>query len=540
MRLRVATTVGLALAVCALAPAIASAKTTKPNPGPCRPAGAIAPRALATACQVAVQPDSLRGIVSKVGSVLASPITGAAGAVAGLGLSAIVSWVLGGAGSALHETATIIGKTTTPQLGNAWFSTTYGHMWGIATLLTLPFLCAAAVQALLHSDLALLVRVALGYLPLAMLAIGIAMPLTTNLLAASDAISNIIERAAGGAGAAFLAKTATAVGGLSAIDGSPFVAFLVGFLVAAGALVLWVELLLREVAVYVIVLSLPLVFAAFVWPARRVLAIRAVEMLVALILAKIAIVSVLALGAGALEHGTSSSSIASLLAGVALVTLGVFAPWALVKLMPFGELAASSAGPLRGQLDTAKQKITSPMADAGPDWAKEILTRMRNAATNHDSGPSEGAEAEAGRMAAMGAERTSDGVEGVDGGSTPDPLLGTARPPDGPNKPTAPGDPTAAGAPTSPANPGAPHDPTTPTNPTAPQPVPAEDAPDLHPPSGTERGPSPNFHGFEGERPIWQDKSATHTLSYESGEWSPTAEDDDPRPPAQEPEDGRL
>ena len=71
---------------------------------------------------------------------------------------------------------------------------------------------------------------------------------------------------------------------------------------------------MREAAVYVIVLMLPLVFAAMVWPARRVWAIRAVELLVALILSKFAIVAVLALGGAALGHSVGHS-VTGLLAG---------------------------------------------------------------------------------------------------------------------------------------------------------------------------------------------------------------------------------
>ena len=80
-------------------------------------------------------------------------------------------------------------------------------------------------------------------------------------------------------------------------------------------MVLWLELLMREAAVYVIVLMLPLVFAALVWPARRVWAVRAVELLVALILSKFAIVAVLcARRRGA--RRTRGAELARLLAGV--------------------------------------------------------------------------------------------------------------------------------------------------------------------------------------------------------------------------------
>ena len=165
---RAASAIALALAICVAAPASASASSPPPA-GVCPVASGPVPGALGdTACTTAMRPDSLSGIVKKVagvgktivagpagtlvGGVAGTVLGGAAGAVAGVGLSQIVSWVLGGAGSALHDTAALLGKTTTPHLADAWFSTAYAHMWEIATLLTLPFLCAAAVQALLHSD----------------------------------------------------------------------------------------------------------------------------------------------------------------------------------------------------------------------------------------------------------------------------------------------------------------------------------------------------------------------------------------------------
>jgi hypothetical protein len=544
MRRRVAATFGLALAICALAPASASAGFN-PLDAFCTVAGdTIAPKWLATGCKLVAHPRKVVGIVKKVvavGKKLGSgqpggalqTITGGAGKAApALGLASIVAWVLGGAAFALHETATLLGKTTNPELGAAWFSSTYLHMAAIATLLTLPFLFAAAVQSLMHSDLAMLARAAFGYLPLAMLAIGIAIPLTTLLLAASDGLSGTIEQAAGGQGTSFLLKASLLLGGLTAIAHSPFVAFLIGFFVAAGALVLWLELVLREVAVYVTVLTLPIVFAAFVWPARRVWAIRAVEVLVALILAKLAIVSVLALGAGALDHATKSASIVSLLAGIALVTLGAFAPWVLVKLMPLGELAAAAAGPLRGQLTSARNegdKMASPWAGASTDQAESIVAGMRRMAMAADPAP-EGADAEAARLADLDSEPGSredgspmDGVEGVAGGENPDPLRGTAGPPGGPiaEAPVAPDAPDAPDAPGSPD---------------------AAPPPPAPPETDTGRGPAPKFTGFEGAEEMWQGQA--HRPVRELGpDWRPpppSPTDDDPRPPTQEPEDGRL
>ena len=93
---------------------------------------------------------------------------------------------------------------------------------------------------------------------------------------------------------------------------------------------------------------------------RRVWAARAVELLIALILAKFAIVAVLTLAAAALGHGVFAGPTA-MLAGVALLTLAAFAPWALVRLMPMAEVASGAAGSLR------REAMGSRMAAEGAE-----------------------------------------------------------------------------------------------------------------------------------------------------------------------------
>lgn len=310
-----------------------------------------------------------------LGRATSAPSTGQV-----IGLAALVAWVNGGAKTALGETATVLDRTTRPQLTTTWFSSTYWRMAGIAALLTLPFLFAAAVQALLHSDLTMLLRAALGYLPLSMLAVAVAAPLTTLLLAASDEMSTIISTAAGQAGAHFLAQLGRYTGVLSVIARSPFLVFLVGLLTAAGAIVLWLELLVRQAAIYIVVLLLPLAFAAFVWPARRTWAIRAVELLVALILSKFVIVAVLSLGGAALGRGGGIGG--GMVGGLVLVILGALAPWALVRLLPLTELASSAAGHLRGEVPRAipVQAALDRHAGGAAEWATTVAADMRRAA----------------------------------------------------------------------------------------------------------------------------------------------------------------
>ena len=354
--------IAFATVASSLAAAPAPAAALSPDNPVCGAAGVLS-QAAATGCaglgnggQLLTAGKQL--VTGNVGGAVNTAVGGAAQAVAStastaIGLAAIGTWVVGGAQGVLNQAAGALGQTTAPQLRTTWFSSTYWRMSAIAAVLTLPFLFAAAVQALIRSDLGLLARATLGYLPLAMLAIAIAAPLTMLLLAASDQLCAFISSAASDESAHFLARAGVVIGGLTALTESPFLAFLVGLFTIAGAFALWIELLMREAAVYVIVLMLPLAFAAMVWPARRIWAIRAVELLVALILSKFAIVAVLSLGGAAISASADHGSITGVMAGAVLITLAAFSPWALLRLIPLMELASGAAGALRAELRPA-------------------------------------------------------------------------------------------------------------------------------------------------------------------------------------------
>jgi hypothetical protein len=310
-------------------------------------------------------------------------------------LSVITSTVDAGAAEALRLTISTLGSTTSPGLLGGWFSATYWRVAALSALLTVPFLFAAAVHALVRSDLALLGRAAFGYLPLAAIGVTIAAPLGTLLLSATDEMCSIVAGAAGNADSAALGSAASGIAALGVTTGNPMLAFFVGLLALLATIGLWIELLVRAAAVDVIVLMLPLFFAAMVWPARRVWAIRAIETLVALILAKFAIVAVLTLGAAAI--GGRSSNLDSTLVGATLVVLAVLSPWALLRVLPLHEVAAAAAGGLSAAPHEALRGISGPVTDG-----------LRAAGGAADSGevspglgPDDDAEAARGRAAAF-------------------------------------------------------------------------------------------------------------------------------------------
>jgi hypothetical protein len=462
-------------------------------------------------------------------------ISGAGTAAKALSIPAVLAaasiWVLGGAKLVLHETASVISSTTRPQLESTWFSASYWRMAGVSALLTLPFLFAAAIQALLRSDPALLARSALGYLPLGLLAVAVAAPVTMLLLSASDELSAIVSSASGSSDVSFLARAGALAGGISGLSHSTFLVFFIGLLAVAATLTLWVELLIRSAAVYVIVLMLPLFFAAFVWPARKVWAVRAVELLVALILSKFAIVAVLALGGAALGH-TLVPSATQFLEGTTLVMLAAFSPWALLRLLPLHELA----GGLQGLRSQGRPPGVERSLEAG-EIAQELMSQFPTEWPSRASGAS--GEPGGARAAIEGLARSSGSNGAGDGGEQ----AGGSQA-DAASRPQTSTEPAErAGADPSEASIAGQPEPAAST--------PAEPAPGTALDTAVNRGPGERSPGMD---PVYQapDRSQTFVLGPESLPSGPPPEpgpasdaqappeDHDPLPPPQEPEEGTL
>ena len=448
----------------------------------------------------------------------------ASNATTALALAAVVAWVSGGAKVVLQETATVLDHTTAPRLGTAWFSSTYWRVAGIAAVLTLPFLFAAAIQALVRSDLALLLRAAFGYLPLAMLVVGIAAPVTMLMLAASDQLAAIVSSSAGNESSHFLGRASGLVGALTTFVHSPFLAFFVGLLTVAGAVALWFELLMRDAAVYVIVLMLPLAFAAFVWPARRVWAIRAVELLVVLILSKFVIVAVLSLGGAALSQ-SAFHNITGMIAGVVLLVMGAFAPWALLRLLPLAEIASSAAGSLRGEARASLGGVQRAEAwsTEGDKWASRTA-QMRQEGADPDLNGGGGRSA----------------VEHLDALDTPSPPSQIQAGQEGATGPTDVVTEAAGPAASETRSPAPAEPPPASAEPSVAESAPRERIPGLGPMWQAEDGEwDPVVLGLDGfSRPVWPPHRDGDTDG--TGGEPHTADSPDPSPPPQAPHDGRL
>jgi hypothetical protein len=296
-----------------------------------------------------------------------SGATGIAGSVAGFGvntvLNALGSWVSSGATWLLQQIGAVLTATTSIDLTASWFTSHYQAMAALAGVVVVPLLLLGIVQSVYRQNASALVRSVLVNVPLAVLLTAVAVKLVSLGLALTDAMSNAVASGAGLDAGHFMTSVIAAISTTALANaGAPaFLTFLGSLALVFGALLLWIELVIRSAAVYVAVLFLPLALASLAWPAISHWCRRLADTLVALILGKFVIVSVLSLAAGALNDagGTDGGGFSAVVGGAALLFLSALAPWTLFRLLPF--LEAGAVGHLEEVSRRAHHTAVAPM-----------------------------------------------------------------------------------------------------------------------------------------------------------------------------------
>jgi hypothetical protein len=390
-------------------------------------ASSLAALGLGPVCQVA------SGVSSAVGSAAGS----AASSVAQFGVDSVFdglgSWVASGAAWLLGQIGSVLDETTTVDLGASWFTDHYQTMAALSGLVVVPMLILGIIQSIYRQSASMLLRSVVVNVPLAILLTTVAVKLVQLGLAVTDAMSSAVAQGAGVDGGNFLGSVASDLSGSQPLGsaGVPaFVLFIGALAVVLGALLVWVELLIRASAVYVAVLFLPLALASLAWPAIAHWCRRLVDTLVALILGKFVIVSVLSLAAGALAGGTAPISgeqggsnagggFTDVLAGAALLLLAALAPWALFRLLPF--LEAGAVGHLEGLGRRAGRSMTAPVKSlAHVALASTGVGSAAVAMAGGAGGAVKGAkDVASGALAAGGSSGRSDGGGGPGGPAAP-------------------------------------------------------------------------------------------------------------------------
>jgi len=371
-----------------------------------------APLLLQPACYAAT---AVGGAAGYVGAVAGATVGAAAGQLAsGLGdaaLSALTGFVVGGAVWFLGQLGAAVTGTTQVQVSSGWFTAHYRTMAGLAAVLAAVFLLLQAATTLVAHDPRRLLR-SVAMVAVAGLGTFAAVAVTALMLQVSDELSALVAGSTVGDLHQALTGAARGLGTLMLTSGGPaipaFATLLAGLIAAAGSVVIWMELLLREVAIYAALLFFPIGLAGLVWDGSRRWARRLTEILGALIFAKFVIVAILSLAAGGLASGRDGYS--GVLVGAALLLVAAFSPFLLLRIVGVLEVAAAATA-----LEGVRARGTRPLARGG-QGALSAVQRHRSAGAGGGitvaGGGGSGVPAAAGAAGGAGALAAA-GVSGV-------------------------------------------------------------------------------------------------------------------------------
>jgi hypothetical protein len=302
------------------------------------------------------------GAVGKV----TSPVTGA---LKGLGndvFEQLTSLVSEGASWLMGQVVKAIDNSTTPRLDTEGFVSAYGRMAAIAAVMACAMLLLAILEGIAQGSPGLLARVVLVNVPLAFLGTSLAFVVVQLLLGVTDGLSAAIADASHHDSTRFFEA---AIGDLGHIGGQAgkelgsaggntpseglgteasgavavplFVGFIAAIVGAFAAFAVWLELVMRDAAIYAVALFMPLALAASIWPRWTGTLRRTGELLVAVIGSKFVIVAIVSLAASLVAE--EGGSVEHVLAAAALMCLACFAPFVLLRLIPFSEGAMAAA-----------------------------------------------------------------------------------------------------------------------------------------------------------------------------------------------------
>ena len=280
-----------------------------------------------------------------MGGTLVKTAVGAVAAAATFDLAA--RWLIAAAQKITGAFVATITTSTSPQLTAAWFQQSFAPMAALgaalALLVTLIALTSAAARrdpSALAGTLAGIVRAGIGT--------GLLIALTTLALQISDGISADVIASSH---QTFWSQVGSAWGssGFGGFGSSALAMLMAIVQVIAGVLV-WLELAVRNAAIYLAVLFFPVALAASIWPTLAGWTSRLARLLFLFVILKPVVLVVLAFAGNAALAGLSlngglASSAGTIIAAITIFALAAMAPWALMLIVAAdAESAAVGAG----------------------------------------------------------------------------------------------------------------------------------------------------------------------------------------------------
>ncbi|WP_306321520.1 MULTISPECIES: hypothetical protein [unclassified Streptomyces] len=331
------------------------------------------------------------------------------------GCAEAASWTVDQLSEAVQKTANV-------DFTNPKFLQQYAVVFAASTILTLLlWLLAVAKRAVRGVPLMTAVTEAVGFLWLTVLASAFTPLILYTVVSAADGVSDVLAKATGNQTDAFFGTFSEALKKGEGIGGGPIMLIVVSLVSIVAAGVLYLELYLRAVLLYVGALLGVVVYSGLVdknlWGHVR----RWVGIMVAVILVKPVIVIVLGLAGALSSSDEGPDSLAAVVSGLAIVLLAIFASGMIYRFVPgFGDEMANVRKNrlMQGAEGKAAAVISSPAALVSQGIKTHSARQDSGGSGNNGGGasPARPANPASGGVAAHG---TRQGAAGGGGGTVP-------------------------------------------------------------------------------------------------------------------------
>ncbi|MFC8588334.1 hypothetical protein ACFUGD_27820 [Streptomyces sp. NPDC057217] len=317
-------------------------------------------------------------------------------------------------------------ETADVDFTNMEFLGRYAVVFAASTVLTLfLWLLAVAKRAIRGVPLTTALSEAIGFLWLTVLASAFTPLILYTVVNATDAVTEVIASGTGQQTDVFFGSFKEALQKGDSIGGGPIMLIIVSLVTVIAAGVLYLELFLRAVMLYVGALLGVVVYSGLVdknmWGHVR----RWAGIMIAIIMVKPVIVIVLGL-AGALSSGTGPDSFSAVVSGLAIILLAIFASAMIYRFVPgFGdEIAASRNNRLHRAGENAAAAVISSPASLVSQGIKTHSSRGDGGGGQASAAPRPANQLSGG----MAAHSGRGGSGGSGGGATPPPAPRSSSP----------------------------------------------------------------------------------------------------------------
>ncbi|WP_405807651.1 hypothetical protein OG729_21090 [Streptomyces sp. NBC_00210] len=265
----------------------------------------------------------------------------------------------------IDQLSKAVNSTATVDFTNSAFRAQYAIVFAASTILTLVlWLLAVAKRAVRGVPLTTAISEAVGFLWLTVLASAFTPLILYTLVSATDGVTEVIAGGTSGQTDQFFGNFSGALKKGTDIGGGPIMLIVVSLVTILAAGVLFLELFIRAILLYVGALLGVVVYSGLVdknmWGRVR----RWAGIMIAIIMVKPVIAIVLGL-AGALSAENGPDSFSAVVSGLAIILLAIFASAVIYRFVPgFGdEIIASRNNRLQNGAENAAAAVISSPAN---------------------------------------------------------------------------------------------------------------------------------------------------------------------------------